>query len=172
MARLGKRGLVVGAVIGVAFVSGAAVLGARGIEGGREADKARAINQALNGGPRSDWAAAAAAARRYARDPADGDAEVGALLLRSLADPRPASRPSGTAEDAYRLMEAGASRDPGHNAPILESFLRYGVAEPRSERLVIAPETAVAECWSRVVTHTEQATTCVALRREARGRPS
>ena len=159
--------LIATAVAATAFVAGGAavVWGAQSLEGGGEADKARAVNQALNGGPRSDWIAATAAVRRYVRTPADADAQAGALLLRSLADTQPATRPPGTAEDAFRLMEAGAVSHPDRNAPIIESFLRYGVTEPRSEKVVIPPDARAAECWAHVEAHTEKAQACVVLRR-------
>lgn len=138
------------------------------LEGGREAETARAVNKALNGGPRSDWVAATVAVRRYVRNPADADAQAGSLLLSSLVDPNPAARPPGTVEDAFRLMEAGAVSRPDRNAPIIESFLRYGVTEPRSEKIVIPPEPKVAACWAQVEAHAEKAQTCVTLRRSAK----
>ena len=169
MARRRLNKLVVGGVAAIALVaSGVALVGvAQSLEGGREADKARAVNQALNGGSRSDWVSATAAVRRFQRSPADGDAQAGALLIRSLADPRPATRPPGSVEDAFRLMEAGAVADPSRAAPIIQAFLRYGVTEPRSERIVIPPDLKVANCWARVETRAERPQACVDLRRSA-----
>ncbi len=163
MARHGLRSL---AVSTVAVVLGASAVfwGARGIEGGREAQTARAVNTALNGGPHANWAAAVAVVRRGQRDASDGDAQAGSLLLRSLADPHPASRPVGTVEDGWRLMERGASAHPARDAPVIESVLRYGVSEPHSDHIVLPPHRPAADCWARVEVHTEPPQTCIDLR--------
>ena len=134
--------------------------------GGRQADKIRDLGRALNGAPQADYVAAIAAVRRA--EGAEGDAEAASLLLQSLADPHPATRPPGTVEDALAQMERAAVRSPKRDAVTIEVTMRNGVSDPASGRVLFGPQPAVADCWARVRAGNADPQTCIALRKARR----
>ncbi len=137
-----------------------------GLEGGRQADKVRALNRALNGAGGADYVAAIAAVRRYEPHKDDADAEVAALTLQGLADPHPATRPPGTIDSALTQMERAAIRHPTASPSLIETTMRYGVTDAPSGHRLIAPQPAVAKCWSRIRMAKIDPEACIRLRRE------
>lgn len=168
MTRWSPVRVAVAVLLGLVILAGAFTVLARRIEGGREADKVRALGVALNGGAHADYVAAVAAVRRAETHPGDGDAQAASLLLDSLADPAPATRPPGTVESALRMMEEAAVADPSSNVSVIAATMRNGVAAPKGSPVLLPPNLAVAACWAKVEARTEAPATCVALRRSGR----
>ncbi len=158
------RNLALAAVVGAIFVGGAAFTATR-FHGGDDAAKVAELGHALAGPGSNDYVAAIADVRRREARSGDGDVEVAGLMLQSLADPHPATRPVATVESSLWLMERAAAADPDRNAAVIEATMRYGVADPGG-RSLFGPRPAVANCWSRVRAKAEPATACIALRRD------
>ena len=160
-----RIGAVAGALAVLAIV---ALLLLTRIEGGAGAERVRALGRALNGPGQNDYVAATAVVRRFQDDPGEGDAEAASLLLQSLADPHPATRPPGTVEDALAQMERAAVRSPKRDAVTIEVTMRNGVSDPASGRVLFGPQPAVADCWARVRAGNADPQACIALRKARR----
>jgi hypothetical protein len=114
-----------------------------------------------------DYAGAIAFVEKSSISPTEKDGVAGTLILDGLVDPQASTRPAYRLSEGFARMERAAAAGRVQSISDLRAKFSTGI-NYAGKNILMAPNPALANCWSKVEAGAEKADACIAMRQRLR----